>query len=150
MAISGKRKKMFIGAGVALAGVAMTTGAVLIGSNNTVPSGSTAKVSEPIEVHHGGVPLTPFGNTTTGQGSLTLCSNGGFDSYFQVPDRGGMASFIVNNGQCRAFDYKLSANEQIKVFKASNEQEIGAPFSYNPNLPYLHTVAGPGYYVSAS
>jgi hypothetical protein len=38
MATSGKRKKILIGSGVALAGFALSTGAVLIGGNSSAPA----------------------------------------------------------------------------------------------------------------
>ncbi|MEV6234260.1 hypothetical protein AB0L88_40990 [Saccharopolyspora shandongensis] len=56
--------------------------------------------------------------SAAGAGSLTVCSKGDYASYVQFPSRGGMATTIVNAGECRDFNNLGSSNnvEQINVF----------------------------------
>ena len=74
---------------------------------------------------------------------LTLCSAGGYNSFLEFPDRGGLQLNVVSNGSCMRWDQLGgSANERVDVF-GFNNRYIGSTV-YNGSVGLnVVTLAGP-------
>ncbi|SNQ50181.1 conserved exported hypothetical protein [Frankia canadensis] len=89
------------------------------------------------------LPATAASASTPGK--LTLCSNGGFDSYAEFPGRGGFSTYIIPAGTCHTTNLGGSVIEQVNVHKG-NGAYIGSTI-YNGSVGLvIVTISGPSFY----
>ena len=86
-----------------------------------------------------------------GDGSVKVCNDAATLSFFSLedPPRNGMASFIVNAGECRTFYYDVRPGEQITVHtKLERQQEFqtAGSFTYKRKTTGFHTSNG-GFFI---
>jgi hypothetical protein len=91
-----------------------------------------------------GLATVPAASADTG--ALTLCSQGGYGSYAQWPDRGDFSTFVIPNGQCYTSNVGGNTNEDIDIYDACTNQLIGSTI-YNGSVgETIVTIAGPSFY----
>jgi hypothetical protein len=79
-------------------------------------------------------------------GYITVCSNGGFDSYVSFPDRSGWVTSVIPSGWCDTTQAGGNSNEQIDVYDSDTGQLIGSTI-YNGSVgETIVTIAGPSFY----
>jgi len=83
-------------------------------------------------------------------GYFALCSQGGYTSYAEWPDRGGLETVLVDNGTCLTVYLRGDVNEQVNVYEYDNGDSIyiGSTIYNGLDGETITTVAGPSFYVS--
>jgi hypothetical protein len=80
-------------------------------------------------------------------GYFTLCSEGGYTSYAEWPDRGGLSTVLVDNGNCLTVYLGGDENEQVNVYEYNGSSIYIGSTIYNGLVgETIVTVAGPSFY----
>jgi hypothetical protein len=96
-----------------------------------------------------GVVAGPALSASASPGTFTLCSQGGYDSWVDIPPvdfETGMATVIVPDGSCQTWPFDGGfENRKVDVYQAGG-QYIGSTI-YNGSVgETIVTIAGPSFY----
>jgi len=90
--------------------------------------------------------IVPATSASAATGVFTLCSDGGYGSVAQFPDRGYLETVVIDPGRCTSLVLGGDTNEQVNVIDADTDQLIGSTI-YNGSVgETIVTIAGPSFY----
>jgi hypothetical protein len=90
--------------------------------------------------------IVPAASASASSGVLTLCSEGGYWSNVEFPDRGGLSTYVIPPGECYGTPLGGSFNEQANVYDSNTGRLIGSTI-YNGSVgETIVTIAGPSFY----